>query len=318
MCNFIRLRLLPRSFWSDEDLAIDQGVNSKVYDPYKEYDALVKKRTAELKAMKSSPRSDKEKEKEKKTKGKKGGEKADKSELVEETEDDAIAAVTPTTRRSFGEEDFDEMTKHHKEVLERSCESREDFERYKLWPGDPGVCSSVEELLTTVARHVCHNCLSSDGDQTIYGTDNMTITIILFTNSKLGRAVLKCHPRPEGSPTPSKTESTHRTRTRERRSHSVGDVDLPSEFEGSSSGSAGAAAVVKPSAVVTSSKRSTCSTDGSPAKKSSHKKHTKRRQKVDLTAPMTDAEKMVYQFADEFSGDEKYVVAPPMPDIALK
>jgi len=37
-----------------------------------------------------------------------------------------------------------------------------------------------------------------------------------------------------------------------------------------------------------------------------------------MTAPMSDAEKMVYQFADDFSDDDIYVVAPPMPDTTFK
>ena len=87
------------------------------------------------------------------------------------------------------EEEDDEDLEEKRRAFEERSEPRDEWERYRLWPGDPGVCESVEELLATVARHVCHNCLSADNGASLYGTDNMTVTIVLFRHSALGRAV---------------------------------------------------------------------------------------------------------------------------------
>jgi len=311
MCNFIRLRLMPRSHWSDDELSVDQGVNSKLYDPYAEYDAAVAKCLADKEALKSAPSKSKAHHSKKKSL------EANKEPMMIEEPSDGKAAGIPITLSSptLEDDDLDEMTRHHKEILERVCEPREVFEKYKLWPGDPGVCSSVEELLTTIARHVCNNCLNAESEATAYGTDNMTVTIVLFPNSSLGRQVCKRYPKLE----PLAPQAVETVRRRGRSSQSTGDEDGDStgEFDGSSSGTPGAAAVVKPRATVFTSvkkdSRRSHSQDLETAPKK-RKKHSRHRPKVDLTAPMSDAEKMVYQFADEFSDDDIYVIAPPMPD----
>jgi len=323
MCNFIRLRLMPRSHWSEGELSVDQGINPKFYDPYTEYERAVRERTKERKLQKEEM-------------AKKRAEAKAEAKSHPEEGDDVIHAdnPTPTIDDSKDEESLDDLSKHHKDLMDRLCEPKEVFDRYKLWPGDPGVCSSVEELLTTIARHVCNNCLSSGSDATVYGTDNMTVTIILFPNSQLGRAVHKRYQkrektssRPDSPATHHRVESTSAAcepdsvdRTVMPRTHSD-----PPEFSGSSSGSPGTAGVMpsKVSPLVTASKPlsdadsptpSPPISDSSKKTKSKHKKHKKQhRPKVDLTAPMTDAEKMVYQFADSFSDDDIYVIPPERP-----
>jgi len=329
MCNYIRLRLMPRSHWSEDDLSVDQGINSKFYDPYTEYEKAVRERTKTRKLEKEAKNKKKEKEKEK---------EKEKDVAPEDQGDDDIIRGDVLTQGDAAdaadEEDLDDLTKHQKEVMEKVCEPKEEFERYKLWPGDPGVCSSVEELLTMIAKHICNNCLSSDAEPAVYGTDNMTVTIVLFPNSSLGRAVYKRYPHKRS---PSKNPEGSR---RSRSSSSVGsesDSSLPQipprtssdppDFSGSSSGSAGTAGVMlhKVNRLTVNTKASlsdagdsapsTPSTGDvcdSPKKHKHHKKHKKHHEhvKVDMTAPMTDSEKMVYQFADEFSDDDLFITAP--------
>jgi len=315
---------MPRSHWTEAELDSDQGLNSKFYDPYTEYENVVRERTRSRKQAKKDKEKGKDKEKDKE-----GEAKSKKASKKEADEDGEECIEVPSEQRQAYEDDLDEMTKHHKEILEKVCEPKEDFERYKLWPGDPGVCKSVEDLLTTIAKHVCNNCLSADSDSTAYGTDNMTVTIVLFRNSTLGRAVYKRYPqKSEGTSSLASSSSVHHRRSM---SSASGDSDSAiqplsdgdaQEYRGSSSGSPGRAGVV-PHKVNTKSSTTQLSEAADSAsstppiesgKKHKHKKHSKHhRAKVDLTAPMSDAEKMVYQFADDFSDDDVFVSAPQPP-----
>jgi len=344
MCNFIRLRLMPRSHWSQAELDLDQGVNPKFYDPYSEFERAVAERKSSRKAQLLAKAKELEAKADKKSKSKSKSEKEESEEKPsEEDDEDCIKAefVEEKDRTNGEDDDLDDLLKHQKEMMEKMCEPKEDFERYKLWPGDPGVCDSVEDLLKTIAKHVCNNCLSSETENTMYGTDNMTCTIVLFPQSTLGRAVYKRYPRKrEGSVPPAAGGTKHRMRSAsavEVESSSgvaVGRSDHVSayegEFHGSSSGSPGAG--VNPAKIKVTvftgktsvdaggvSAPSTPPTFEAPRKKSKHKKHEHHHHvKVDLTAPMSDAEKLVYQFADEFSDDDTFIVPPSSSDESSK
>ena len=404
LCTFVRLRLLPRAHWGPADLAADQGLNPAPYDPYAELPELasLSSRSHGHKHGNAHEHSHEHKHEHRHKHGNhhRHDDKSGIGDSGETTEEGLISSPPPSPpllegdcdpddiicgeyteegeEKEFrsagayadaddGEEEDDEDLEEKRRAFEERSEPRDEWERYRLWPGDPGVCESVEELLATVARHVCHNCLSADNGASLYGTDNMTVTIVLFRHSALGRAVRKRYLRARrarratvaaASSTSSSalsapagaTASTEGTApaaaaaaadweslscqsdssaaSRSAEPDEGGGVTasggcVPISVSASATATATSAISVSPVPVPVlpsqpaSAASSPMSLGDTAAQRAALRRRlarhprTRLRVHIDAGAPLTDAEKLVYTCADDFSGDECFAEMPP-------